>query len=65
MQRLSFYGTGESPMGPTKKVPHDYFAAVATSEVTLGDGEYVLTTSFDDGVRVWLDNEGVFENWRA
>ncbi|MGA2033480.1 MAG: SUMF1/EgtB/PvdO family nonheme iron enzyme, partial [Thermoguttaceae bacterium] len=65
MPRLSFYGTEELPMGPTKKVPHDYFAVVATSEVTLGDGEYALATTFDDGVRVWLDNAVVFENWRA
>jgi len=60
---LSFHGAEESPMGPTKKVPHDCFAAVATSEVTLGDGEYDLTTTFDDGVRVRLDNAVVFENW--
>ena len=36
---------------------------VATTEVTLGDGDYVLSATFDDGVRVWLDNEVVIEYW--
>ena len=61
--RLSIYGATEPPPPPTERVPRDYFAAVATSEVTLGDGDYVLSTTFDDGVRVWLDNEVVIEYW--
>jgi formylglycine-generating enzyme required for sulfatase activity len=36
---------------------------VATTEVTLGDGDYVLSATFDDGVRVWLDDEVVMEYW--
>ena len=31
--------------------------------MTLDDGDYVLSTTFDDGVRVWLDNEVVIEYW--
>ena len=31
--------------------------------MTLGDGDYVLSATFDDGVRVWLDNEVVIEYW--
>ena len=65
MSRLSFFESLELPRKLTTKVPHDYFAAVATSEVTLGDGEYVLTTTFDDGVRVWLDKAVVLESWMA
>ena len=62
--RLSIYGDGRiRHLSPTPKVPTDYFAVVATTEVTLGDGEYVLATTFDDGVRVWLDNDVVFEYW--
>ena len=65
MSRPGFSGSRELPMGPTNKVPHNYFAVVATTEVTLEDGEYVLTTTFDDGVRVWLDNAVVLDNWGA
>ena len=63
MSRLNIHGATEPPPPPTQKVPKDYFAVVATTEVTLGDGDYVLSTTFDDGVRVWLDNELVIEYW--
>ena len=61
--RLNIYGATDPPPPPTPKVPKDYFAVVATTEVTLGDGDYVLSTTFDDGVRVWLDNEVMIEYW--
>jgi serine/threonine protein kinase/formylglycine-generating enzyme required for sulfatase activity len=61
--RLNLYGAAEPPPPPTPKVPRDYFAAVATTEVTLGDLDYELSTTFDDGVRVWLDDEVVIEYW--
>jgi len=63
MSRLSFHGSTETPLPSTQKVPKEYFAAVATTEVTLEDCDYVLSCSFDDGVRVWLDNEAVIEYW--
>ena len=63
MSRLNIYGATEPPQPPTPKVPREYFAVVATTEATLGDGEYVLSTTFDDGVRVWLDKEVVIEYW--
>ena len=31
--------------------------------MTLGDGEYVVRADVDDGVRVWLDQEVIFQNW--
>jgi len=62
MSRLNFYGKTNSP---TPKIPRDYFAVVATTEVTLGDGQYVLTITSDDGVRVWLDKEVVIEDWTS
>jgi serine/threonine protein kinase/formylglycine-generating enzyme required for sulfatase activity len=61
--RLNIYGATELAPPPTPKVPKEYFALVATTEVTLEDSDYVLSTSFDDGVRVWLDNEVVIEHW--
>jgi formylglycine-generating enzyme required for sulfatase activity len=63
MSRLKIQGATEPPPPPTRKVPRDYFAAVATTAVTLEDGEYVLSATFDDGVRVWLDDEVVMEHW--
>jgi serine/threonine protein kinase/formylglycine-generating enzyme required for sulfatase activity len=63
--RLSLQGATDSPPPPTDKVPAQYFAALATSEVTLDDDEYALTITFDDGARVWLDSQQVFENWAA
>ncbi|TWU28886.1 Serine/threonine-protein kinase PknB [Novipirellula artificiosorum] len=53
----------ESPTPPTDKVPSEFFATVATTEMTLDDAEYSLSITFDDGVRVWLDDKQVFENW--
>ncbi len=61
--RLNIYGPAEPSPPPTAKVPSEYFAVVATTEVALGDVEYVLSTTFDDGVRVWLDNEVVIDYW--
>jgi hypothetical protein len=63
MSRLNIHGGIEPPPPPTPKVPSDYFAIVATTEVTLGDGDYVLSAAFDDGIRVWLDGNLVMEYW--
>ena len=63
MSHLNIHGATQPAPSPTQKVPNDYFAAVATTEVTLGDGDYVVSATFDDGVRVWLDNEVVIEYW--
>ena len=61
--RLNIYGPAEPSPPPTPKVPGEFFAVVATTEVTLEDAEYVLSTTFDDGVRVWLDNKIVIDYW--
>jgi serine/threonine protein kinase/formylglycine-generating enzyme required for sulfatase activity/WD40 repeat protein len=63
MRRLHLVELTEPPKPPTPKVPGEYFAVVATTEVTLEDGEYVIRATSDDGVRVWLDNEVVLESW--
>jgi len=48
---------------PSADVPGDYFAVRATAEGTLPAGEYTLYTISDDGVRVLVDDEVLFENW--
>jgi hypothetical protein len=63
MPRLYRVDARDPPAPPTPKVPHYYFAVVATAEVTLEDGEYIIRATTDDGVRVWLDNELVIEDW--
>jgi hypothetical protein len=55
--------TRDPPAPPTPRVPRFFFAVVATSEVTLGDGEYILRATADDGVRVWLDKGLVIDDW--
>jgi serine/threonine protein kinase/formylglycine-generating enzyme required for sulfatase activity len=64
MPRLYLVGDQiQKPAPPTPRVPLDFFAAVATSEVTLGEGAYTIRTTADDGVRVWLDNNLVIDDW--
>jgi serine/threonine protein kinase/formylglycine-generating enzyme required for sulfatase activity len=63
MPRLYLVDTRGPPAAPTPKVPPYYFAVVATAEVALGDGEYIIRATADDGVRVWLDNELVVDDW--
>jgi formylglycine-generating enzyme required for sulfatase activity len=63
MARLRFSGEAESPPPPADNVPSTYFAVLATTELMLGESEYILTVTYDDGIRVWLDGNQVFENW--
>ncbi len=44
-------------------VPTTQFAAVAEGKLAAPAGEYVLNITSDDGVRVWLDGEVIFEDW--
>lgn len=51
------------PGKPTKDVPADFFATVATTEVTVDAGEYEIRTVSDDGIRVTVDGKVVIEDW--
>jgi parallel beta-helix repeat protein len=51
------------PGQPTKDVPADFFATIATTEVELEAGEYELRTISDDGIRVTVDEKVVIEDW--
>ena len=44
-------------------IPQTKFAAVATSTVALSAGTYTLRTISDDGVRVWVDDKLVIDDW--
>jgi len=44
-------------------VPQTHFGAVATASVTLPRGTYTLRTISDDGVRVWVDDRLVIDDW--
>lgn len=44
--------------------PKDHFATVAVGQFTVTPGEYRLQTSADDGVRMWIDEELVVDEWK-
>jgi hypothetical protein len=46
-------------------LPQQRFALEATASVSLPPGEYTLRTISDDGVRVWLDDKLVIDDWAA
>ena len=46
-----------------ERVPQARFAAVATTTATLPPGTYSLRTISDDGVRVWVDDKRVIDDW--
>ena len=58
-QRLDYSGGGPWAEG----VPADKFAAVAEGTLEAPEGDYVLEITSDDGVRVWLDDKLVLEDW--
>jgi len=44
-------------------LPQQRFALEATTSVSLPAGEYTLRTISDDGVRAWLDDKLVIDDW--
>jgi uncharacterized protein YgiM (DUF1202 family) len=54
------WGTG-SPGG---SVPADNFSARFERLYNLETGNYTFVTQSDDGVRVWVDNDLVIDDWR-
>lgn len=57
--RLDFAWSGRL----AKDLPSDYFATLATGQFQIAPGEYTLSVTSDDGVRVWIDDKVVLENW--
>jgi hypothetical protein len=46
-------------------LPQAKFGASATAVVNLAKGVYTLRTISDDGIRVWVDDKLVIDNWKA
>ncbi|MFO0837708.1 MAG: right-handed parallel beta-helix repeat-containing protein [Phycisphaerae bacterium] len=44
-------------------LPRDRFGTLANTRLTLPAGKWTLTTTSDDGVRVWVDDRRVIDNW--
>ncbi|MFT7484392.1 MAG: nitrous oxidase accessory protein NosD [Candidatus Paceibacteria bacterium] len=42
---------------------NDHFGTLAHTEVVLAPGKYRLKTLSDDGIRVWVDDELLIDNW--
>jgi hypothetical protein len=43
--------------------PAEKYGVVASTEVTLPNGKFVLRTISDDGIRVWIDDALVIDHW--
>jgi len=48
---------------PAKDVNTNHFATLAETRFTVEPGDYTLSLTSDDGVRVLLDGKVVFEDW--
>jgi len=44
-------------------LPNDRVALVAEGDVDLPQGQYVVRTISDDGIRVWMDDERIIDRW--
>ena len=59
IKRLDFRGTRPWAEG----VPADRFATVAEGTLEAPEGQYILELTSDDGVRLWLDDKLLHEDW--
>ncbi|MDX1964399.1 MAG: right-handed parallel beta-helix repeat-containing protein [Pirellulales bacterium] len=55
------YSWGAGTLGPN--LPGDRFGTVATTKIDLPAGTYLLKTVSDDGIRVWVDEKLVIDDW--
>ena len=51
------------PREPAPNVPADRFGTVAETKVVLPAGRYMIRTISDDGLRVWVDERQVIDDW--
>jgi hypothetical protein len=57
--RLDYTGYGKFEKG----VPNNHFGTVANGTFTIKPGEYFVDVTADDGVRVWLDDKQIVDEW--
>ena len=49
---------------PAKGLGHDYFSVRWTGSVTAQEGgDYTFVTTSDDGVRLWVDDKQILDDW--
>jgi len=53
------WGTG----GPGNGVPNDNFSARWTGDFEFDEGAYQFGCSYDDGVRLWIDDRLIMDDW--
>lgn len=49
---------------PGSGVPADNFSGRWLRQIDLSGGVYVIRVTVDDGVRVWVGDKQVIDNWR-
>jgi hypothetical protein len=54
------YAWGGSPIAG---IPADYFLTLAEGAFTIDSGNYEIEVTSDDGVRVWLDDKVILDDW--
>jgi tetratricopeptide (TPR) repeat protein len=57
---LHFWAHGS----PAPEIPYDFFSARYTRQLFLDEGHYIFRLSGDDGVRLWLDDEILIDEWQ-
>lgn len=51
---------------PPENLPHDHYSVRWTGFVRANTaGDYILSTRTDDGVRLWIDDKLVIDDWNA
>jgi hypothetical protein len=61
---FAFGGGGMTEIrGLAVMLPRDHFGVIATRSLTIPAGGYRLDSTSDDGIRVWLDDELVIDDW--
>jgi uncharacterized protein YraI len=50
---------------PAPSIPNDSFSARWTSLQTLAGGQYQVSATADDGVRVYIDGQAVIDQWHV
>jgi hypothetical protein len=56
---MHFWASGS----PAPEIPGDWFSARYTKEMEFDAGRYTFRLSGDDGVRLWLDDELLIDEW--